>query len=202
MKPTIKFALLFIAVCVFVSCKANAAIDNSDKFGTRPNRVKLDVIHILQRDDYSCAPTSVAMAISYFEKTTLDKNEVWKISQSSISKVQTYGNDMEGLTRIAKHYGYESQFLEGLSIDDLEELLSKGIPVVINLLRPNGKNIAHAVLVVGFDRKKQTLFINDPARSVVGKSITYKKLNELWSAHLSRPNRWAFRSGFIVYPKK
>ena len=38
---------------------------NSEK---NHNSIKLNVTHIPQLDDYSCATTSLAMAISYFEK--------------------------------------------------------------------------------------------------------------------------------------
>ena len=169
------------------------------------NYKKLDVIHIAQNDDYSCATTSLAMVISYFEEKPLDKNEVWKISGSNIFDVMNYGNDMEGLKRATEYYGYISKFKENLSIADLEKYISNGIPIVINILQPNMASATHAVLVVGFDRDKKILYINAPAKSVIGKSISYKALDNLWSANIKKHDgtgyEIAYRSGFIVYPK-
>ncbi len=83
---------------------------NSDN--SPDTRVKFDVPHIPQNDTYSCATTSLAMAISHFEGHLLDKDTAWKISGTEKQDVWKYGNDMAGLKKIAIHYGYKSAFRE------------------------------------------------------------------------------------------
>ncbi len=107
-----------------------------------------------------------------------NKNKVWKISDSSISDVKDYGNDMNGLKKVADQYGYVSKFREKMSINDIEKYLSNGIPVIINILQPQKTCATHAVLVVGYDRNKKILFIN-----VSFRFISYK-----------------FREKFAIFP--
>ena len=54
----------------------------TQKNGDILNHIKYQVPHILQNDDYSCATTSLALAITYFENLdkSLDEEFVWKIS--------------------------------------------------------------------------------------------------------------------------
>lgn len=165
-----------------------------------PNRVKLNVVYIPQNDAKSCATTSIAMAISYYEnlnETPLDKETVWQISGTDEHTVYKYGNDMEGLKRIADYYGYKSEYVEHMKITDIENLISKGIPVMLNIGDEVG---THALLVIGYDKNKMILYVNDPAYRH-NKVIEYSDLETSWSAHLSSPKGKSQRSGFIVYPK-
>ena len=83
-----------------------------------PSQTK-DVIYIPQNDRKSCATTSLAMAITYYEKRNdhpLDKEAVWRISETDEKAVYQYGNDMDGLKKIANHFGYQSEFVEQMTI--------------------------------------------------------------------------------------
>lgn len=164
-----------------------------------PACVKLSVAHISQNDMKSCATTSVAMAISYYEglKIPLDKETVWKISGTEETCVYQYGNDMEGLKRIADFYGYQSEYVENMDISEIEDLLSKGILVMLNV---ENANFTHAILAIGYDHHQKRLFINDPADRQ-NTAIKYSDLETHWSAHLSSPRGKSFRSGFLIYPK-
>ncbi len=200
-----KVLVIIMTLFLVVSCQSITRIDVPEKGEiVLPDRIKLNVVHIPQLDDYSCATTSVAMAISYLQgnkEKPLDKNTVWKLSGTSISTVKCCGNDMDGLSRIADHYGYKSEFSEGLSFFEIEYLLYKNIPVTINVLQQVGGNATHAVLVVGYDRVERVFFINDPAELVVGNRIGYDDLASRWSAYVSSPGKMTHRSALIIYPK-
>ena len=166
-----------------------------------PNRVKLDVVHISQQNDNrTCATTSVAMAISYYKKETLDKEKVWKISGTNVDIIRLWGNDMAGLKRIADHYGYKNEYAAFLTFHDLEFLLSKGILPVINIKYQKTGMATHAVLVTGYDRSKRIFYINDPATSSASSKLDYVDLKSRWSAYLSSPRGMSIRSAFIIYP--
>ena len=156
------------------------------------------VPYISQDDNKSCAPTSLAMAISYFENLHLDKEKIWKISETDENDVYQYGNDMDGLKRIADHYGYTNEFRDHMTISNLEHLLDKGALILINIRA--GSNGYHAVLVTGYDSDQQMLNILDPAIST-NRTLTYSNLHSLWIAHLSTPLGLFHQSGFIIYPK-
>lgn len=186
--------MLILITCVQLSKSYNS------------NDFKLDVPQIYQLDDYSCATTSAAMVISYFSNKTLDKDKVWDISGLNISNIKNYGNDMNGLKKVADFYGYESIFKESMSISDLEHLIYSGIPVIINILQKKNLQLTHAVVLVGYDKKRGVFFVNDPAEFIIGKEINYNKLNDLWTASVKGINATnyniSYKSGFIIYPKK
>ena len=199
MKIYFKFIILFITSITLSSCEQNS---KNYKEGVY---FKLNVPIIYQLDDYSCSTTSAAMIISYFSNEILDKDKAWNISGLNIADIKNYGNDMDGLKNISDFYSYESVFKESLSIHDLEQLISNGIPVIINVLQKENLQQTHAVVVIGYDKKKKTFFINDPAKSIIGNEISYENLNDLWLASIkglgAEKYHMSYRSGFIIYPK-
>ena len=167
------------------------------------NYVKLDIPYIAQNDNYSCATTSLAMAISYYEKLNdkpLDKEFVWKLSNTDEKDVCKYGNDMEGLKNIANYYGYRSEYKEKMEIADVEELLSQGALVILNFQVDNKSSATHAQLVTGYNKNKKIFYINDPA-NIQNQVLEYSDLQTRWNANLSSPRGQSHRSCFIIYPK-
>ena len=199
MKIYFKFIILFITSTTLSSCEQNSKNYKEDVY------FKLNVPTIYQLDDYSCSTTSAAMIISYFSNEILDKDKAWNISGLNIADIKNYGNDMNGLKNISDFYSYESAFKESLSIHDLEQLISNGIPIIINVLQKENSQQTHAVVVIGYDKKKKTFFINDPAKSIIGNEISYENLNNLWLASIkglgAEKYYMSYRSGFIIYPK-
>jgi dienelactone hydrolase/predicted double-glycine peptidase len=164
--------------------------------------IKYLVPYIAQNDDYSCATTSLAMAISYFENLDkpLDKDIVWKILGSDKNDIHQYGNDMDGLKRIADHYGFKSEFKDNMEIFDIEKLLSQKSLVVLNISVSNNSSAIHALLVTGYDKNKKIFYVNDPANKQ-NKEMKYSDLQDRWKAHLYSLRGNSFHSGFIIYPK-
>lgn len=202
-----KIGILFIFIVLLVSC--NERIDKNDIFVINQNTIgSVPVIYnnkvkqIPQNDNYSCATTSVAMVISFYEEINgkpLDKDVVWDISKTDIQRVRKYGNDISGLRNISKYYGYQSEFMQNISYPELHYLLSKNIPVVIfiNLFDPT---ITHAILVTGYDINKSVYFIQDPSSD--DKSMPKQFLETCWNAWLSNPRTDSYRAGFVIFPKK
>ena len=162
-------------------------------------QVKHDVPYIPQNDKKSCATTSLAMAISYFENlhdNPLDKESIWQLSGMDENVAYQYGNDMDGLKKVATHFGYKSEFRDQMTISNLEQLLSKKALIVLNVRKKPTET--HAVLVSGYDRNQQVLFINDPANPDKTR-VKYTNLIPLWIAHLSSPRGLFQQSGFIIW---
>lgn len=193
---------LFFAGCASPRKLAGLEVPDDAELRALPSLVRVPVVLIAQNDGYSCATTSVAMAISHLEGRddfALDKDEAWAISRSSEDEVRARGNDVAGLSRVAAHFGYESEFVEGLSVRDLEFLLSRGIPVTVFVRTAADGSRTHAMLAVGYDRRERVVFFNDPALRV--DRMRYAELERVWSAWLSRPRKEARRAGFIAYRK-
>ena len=93
----LKHLALVSLTCLAISLPFHAE-DNS------MNGVKLHVPYIPQNDTKSCATTSVAMAISFYEQlqdVPLDKELVWKISGIDEAIISRAGNDMKGLEAVS-----------------------------------------------------------------------------------------------------
>lgn len=164
--------------------------------------VRHAVVNIAQNDDYSCATTSTAMAISYFDKLTtpINKDTAFKISGSSIDTIHNAGNDMGGLKNIANYYGYKSEYVANMSLDMLENLLAANALIVLNIKAGDTGSATHAVLATGYNKNLRKIYVNDPLLRIAEFDYTY--LESRWSADLSNPSGMSYKSGFVIYPTK
>ncbi|MBN1637663.1 MAG: C39 family peptidase, partial [Ignavibacteriales bacterium] len=184
-----------------LSCRSKANIEITVNENKKiPNTIKYSIRLIPKSDSYSCATTSAAMAISYFnddDRHLLNKDTVWEISGSSIEIATKKGFELHGLERIANYYNYKYDFFENMTFTELEYLLSNGALVVL-FIRLNKQSI-HAVLVTGYNRHKKELSINDCSQSMT--HLTYSYLDKYWNAYFADLHKNVKRAGFIIYPK-
>ena len=197
-------SIIILLLILLISCRTNnnKYLEITDeKMKQVPNEITNNVVLIPQNDNYSCGTTSVAMAISYFEgidKELLNKDTVWNISGSSIQIARTKGFELQGFQKIASFYKYKCDFLENIIISELEFLLSKGALVIIFIRL--SKNSIHAVLVTGYNKQNELVYINDPSNYI--KTLSYDFLKQNWNAQFADIHRNTKQAGFIVYPKE
>lgn len=188
-------SILLISTTLFIVFSISSDQNSSRGF------VKLNIQPLFQNDNYSCATTSLAMVLSFYEKKEFDLKRIWKISGYKEADVSQFGNSMSGLKKVADFYDYKSGFKENMNIKEIEELLSSGTPIILNILQKKRETPTHAVLVIGYDSKKSILYVNDPAKTVTGDSLSYEDLTVIWQASLSDPRKISYKSAFILYPK-
>jgi hypothetical protein len=205
LNPFRYFLFFIFFFTLIVSCKHTTVRENNkiQTYDENGNLIKIinNVVYIAQNDNYSCATTSVAMAVSYFlfDNKPLDKETIWELSGTNKSFVLNYGNDMYGLKKITDSYNLRSEYKTNLTISDLEKLLIEGALIVLNIKVNETGSSTHAILAVGFNKKGEYLYIKDPSISD-NYLFYYSDLKKRWSAHLSLPRGMSFRSGFIIYP--
>ena len=166
-----------------------------------PKQTINEVVLINQNDNYSCATTSLAMILSEYQglhDKPLNKDIVWNDSESSISTIRTLGNDVEGLYKICKKYGFRYEFIQHLTNQEVEYLLSKHIYMVA-FIRIN-ENQTHAITVTGYDRTNKHFYINN-TNGQKG-SISYSDFDKCWNALLSHPRIVSERGALIVFPNE
>ena len=159
-----------------------------------------NVVLIYQDDNYSCATTSVAMAISYYENRNTDpinKNDAWDVSRSNVKLVNNKGNDVYGLINICNHFHYQYSFIQNSSLNDLENIILNNL-LAVAFINIDGKR-THAVLITGYNLERKELFINDPGGSKT--KMRYSDFNNHWSAWLGKPHIKTTKALFIIYPK-
>jgi hypothetical protein len=205
-RPNRHQILLVLAVVCLTGCSTTAAIKGISyteaDLHSLPEKVTINVVRISQDDGKSCATTSVAMAISHYlhrDESPLSKDAVWDISGSDEATVESKGNDIAGLKRIADHYGFDSEFVQGMTFQQTEYLLSKGILMVLFFnLNPEGTK-THAVLATGYDQERGIIQVNDPSNYF--KTLSFQFLESNWKSWLSSPRIESVRAAFIIYPK-
>ena len=90
-----------ISAIILISCGGISGIRIPENYQKAlPPKVSIDMINIPQNDNYSCAHTSLAMVMSYYDNKEYDKNEVWDRSGSSVYQVtKECGHDVNGLKK-------------------------------------------------------------------------------------------------------
>jgi len=201
------YLIVVLSFSLFQSCNApsrniNSFEINKQNVSSFPDKYNNNILQILQNDNYSCATTSVAMIITFYEKlenNPLDKDFVWEISISNVENVRKYGNDIKGLKNIANYYGYQSDFMQNITYQELNYLLSSEIPVVV-FINLGDETITHALVLTGYDTINKVYYIQDPSSD--SKTMPIEFLDKYWNAWLSNPKTNSYRSGFIMIPKK
>ncbi|MFW5487400.1 MAG: cysteine peptidase family C39 domain-containing protein [Desulfovibrio sp.] len=163
----------------------------------------LKVPVILQRDNYSSGPTSLAMVMGSYDVKTYHKKEVWKRSGTTFRQVlQECGNDMDGLERAARSYGFSRmKFVKDATLDDVRKLLNAGVAPIANVrsFHSSRPDAYCSVVVAGYS--PTAFLLHDPTKGVY--KIPPKKFLQHWQAHLCTPQKGMVeRSLFILYPKE
>jgi len=142
-----------------------------------PNKVLLEpMLHDWQKMN-NCAPTTVAMALSYYNRplTQFDIAPALKgsVQDKNVSppEIVAYMHD-QGFGGIARVNG---------DIETLQRLVSHQIPVIVEqwLDRPGDELTGHYRLVRGYDQTTQEIIVND---SYSGPTLhfSYAEFDRLW----------------------
>jgi hypothetical protein len=203
MKKFLYFLQIFLLFILFGCSETKDDVISLKRIDekTIPKQTINEVCLIKQNDNYSCATTSLAMIISEYKglhEKPLDKDIVWKYSESSISTIRTLGNDVEGLYKICNKYGFRYEFIQHLTNKEVEYLLSKHIYMVAFI--SINENQTHAITITGYDRTNKHFYINN-TNGQKG-SISYSDFDKCWSALLSHPRIVSERGALVVFPNE
>jgi ABC-type bacteriocin/lantibiotic exporter with double-glycine peptidase domain len=121
--------------------------------GRQGEAVRLSVP--LQKQPYNlCLPASVSMVLSYWGVEIAPERI---LEQVPIYKDGTTGED---LRRFVETLGFRG-FLVQLPFEDLVQHLAKQRPIIVSLTA--GRNLRHAMVLVGVDPAGRQVWLNDPA---------------------------------------
>jgi len=144
--------------------------------------VLLDVPAIKQPHSL-CLAACVSMVLKYWGAD---------VSPRAIAdQVPVYKDGITGqdLQRVIERIGFQG-FLIQPPFEDLLQHLGKGRPPVVSI--PSRGDSRHAMVLVGFDARKQDLFLIDPANGK-RKSLDYRTFRRKWES----AQRWTF----LIVPK-
>ena len=102
-----------------------------------------------------CLPASAAMTLNFFG-LQISQQELAR----SIIKPDGLG-DITKMVKFAKDLGFNASFTV-LTREEIEEYLSKQIPLIAIQKYKQSDPLAHARVVIGYDTEKKELYTNDP----------------------------------------
>lgn len=108
-----------------------------------------------------CGPSSISMILNYYgEQTTTD--QIYKATGAGLGLI-TIAQMQKAITS----HGYDSQFKQNVSIEELKGLLDKNIPVIalvhygsLNSVQDKTYKSGHFFVVVGY--RSDGYYVNDP----------------------------------------
>lgn len=143
--------------------------------------IKLPVEYLKQPDEYSCAPTVMAMLLNYrgFETT----------AENVIAQLHGYmplaGTEWEDVERYFSRKGLRATFTTSQRTGDLVRLLEHEVPLVAEIPSVEDR-YPHVIVVRGHDR--EGVFVHDPYNEY-RKRFTFEEFE--W--------RWRERDSMLLY---
>ena len=121
-------------------------------------------VPFVKQEKNGCGAASIAMVMQFWQRQqgaapNADSDPA-RIQQALYSR-QARGIYATDLKRYLEQRGYTAFAFEGRE-DDLQQHIEKGRPLIV-ALKPGAGAPLHYVVVTGFDRQHNTLWLNDPA---------------------------------------
>lgn len=135
----------------------------------RTKRLFLPVGHHRQINPWSCGPSALKIVLDYYND---NKNIKELIKKTNCNK---NGTLHEGFKKALLEFGYDFIEKENSKIEDIEEFIRQGIPVIVDYQAYHG---GHFSVVIGYDENK--LFISDPASDKKYKEINKEDFKNRW----------------------
>lgn len=143
-----------------------------------------------QYKDYSCGPVSLRMVFEYLGKHYSEAKMI-ALCKAMPKRGTSHRHMIEAVNKSGLNY---EERLNG-KIKDLIKLIDLKCPVIINYYNPSFKS-GHYSVVRGYDRKKRTIIMADPAN---GRSymLSWSKFKRLWHNSNNTSKGW-----FLIIKRK
>jgi predicted double-glycine peptidase len=151
----------------------------------------LPVPDVRQSTTYSCGAATFQAVISYWG-TDYREGTIMEMLGSS----ETSGTEPDAMVRAAHKLGLRAKIAENLTLQDLENSIQKGVPVIV-AIQAWVENITqefdwvsawedgHYVVVIGLD--KQHVFVEDPSLLGTKGVIPAKEFMNRWHDYTGNP---------------
>lgn len=140
----------------------------------------LRVPYVRQRLEYACGPASVQMVLAYFG-VSKSARWVWRAT-----RVNRNGTRRRNLVRALRAAGLHVRAHYASSLAEVRSWVSRGVPVIVNYLEPEGDE-GHYAVVVGITGTH--IIFNDPYHGLRF-SLTLSDFRRRWRGSRSIYPRW------------
>lgn len=149
-----------------------------------------------------CGPASLKIVLDYFG---VSKGEEELAALASKGEL---GTDDAGLAKAAGALGFEAVIKNGSSFADIEEWLTKGVPVIVNWFTRGRSDYSdsevadgHYSVVSGLD--EENIYLQDPETGGL-RTIARSEFLKVWfdfSGETIKPEEVILRQLIAIYPK-
>ncbi len=136
--------------------------------------------HVQERPEW-CGPASLQMALGFFGVAASQEQLARSLGTNTES-----GTDEDAMEKTARMLGF-SVFAGSKKIDDIDEFIRKGIPVIVAYTESDADE-GHFSVVVGADDKE--IFLYDPEKTA--KPVRMKKefFVSRWKSKYTNKKQW------------
>jgi hypothetical protein len=146
---------------------------------------------VRQSTTYSCGAAALQAILSYWG---IDKQE--RALMDELKTSEETGTSPDNIIRVAKEMGLEAYLKEGLDLEDLEESIKRGIPVIAAIQawvepQPPGYSWekdwedGHYVIIIGLDSRN--VYVEDPSLLGTKGLIPRQEFLERWHDYSGAP---------------
>ena len=145
------------------------------------NYSKIDVPFVRQKTDFYCGPASLEMVFGYFNCEKLQDELAFEMKTK-----ENIGTKKKKMIEAVSECGFHYFTKKDGSVDDLKDLVSKKIPVVVNFIEPTDE-VSHYAVVSGISENE--IILSDPWNGDDFK-ITKAEFIKRWYGHEDSKKRW------------
>ena len=127
--------------------------------------ILFSVPDVRQSTNYSCGAASFQAVLNYWGGQDLREGAILVM----LNVTPQWGTSPDEIVRVARDIGFEAEFRENLTLEDLEASIKAGVPVIVaaQAWRDEGTSWAddwedgHYMVVIGLDEKN--VYLEDPS---------------------------------------
>lgn len=144
-------------------------------------KLRLRLPYQKQKNGHYCGPAALKMALLHLG---------FRMSQDEIAREMSVseetGTENDDMIAFARKQGFETVSKTGSSLNDLRELIRKGLPVIVNYIEPTDED-GHYAAVSGLTA--HNVVLHDPWNGKNFK-LPHAKFLERWHDSSGRYPRW------------
>ena len=161
--------ILLLSILLLITIPLSVYSDIMDDNNlTGNNTTILNVPDVRQPTDFSCGPTALQAVLAYYG-TDIRMDELINMTNSTEN-----GTLPDNIAQAARQLGFSTEIKENMTLEDLQNNINQGIPVIIDCQAWKGNNTntssqnwttdqqdGHYMVVIGVD--KDNVYFEDPA---------------------------------------
>ncbi len=137
-----------------------------------------------QSANYSCGATAL-QAVLYYWGIDIEEDELMALLNTS----PDFGTDEKDIVKVAQHMGLEAEIKDNITLEDLENSIKEGVPVIVDCQSWRGSAYSnkswaddwddgHYMVVIGID--ENNVYLEDPYTLGSRGFIPRKEFLERW----------------------